>query len=92
MAIGALGWTGRLALFVVPALALTGCRGFLGGVFGGDEEGDLAGLEWGSAAFGDVDGDGDLHAVLSGRTDAGQSTATLYLNNGSGGFTAAGGG
>ncbi len=89
MSISALGRAGQSALFALLTIALTGCGGFLGGVFGGTDDGDLTGLEWGSAAFGDVDGDGDLDLVLSGRNDAGQSSATLYLNNGSGGFTAA---
>jgi gliding motility-associated-like protein len=46
------------------------------------------GVEEGSIAFADVDGDNDQDVLITGRSDAGYS-AKLYTNDGSGNFTEA---
>ena len=45
----------------------------------------LANVEKGSTSFGDVDGDGDLDLVITGRGPG--DIAKLYLNDGAGNFT-----
>ena len=54
-----------------------------------DASAGLTGVNFASSSLGDVDGDGDLDLVITGR-DSGDSenyTATLYTNDGTGGFT-----
>jgi hypothetical protein len=45
------------------------------------------GVDNGSIAFADVDGDNDQDVVVSGETDAIEYTTTLYINDGSGNYT-----
>jgi hypothetical protein len=49
----------------------------------------LTGVEYGDAKFGDADGDGDPDLVVTGEDQDRNRVATLYENDGSGGFTAA---
>lgn len=49
----------------------------------------LAGAS-GDSAFGDVDNDGDPDLVIVGADQSNQPTATLYINDGQGGFTDSG--
>ena len=48
----------------------------------------LAALEGGDAARGDVDGDGDIDLLVTGRDGGGSPITQLYVNDGSGSFTA----
>jgi len=47
----------------------------------------LTGVFYGSAAWGDYDNDGDLDALITGRTNTSARIAVLYQNDGSGGFS-----
>lgn len=47
----------------------------------------FVGLEFGKATFADIDNDGDLDLLYTGRNTQPQSFAKLYLNGGSGNFT-----
>ena len=64
---------------------------YLGDGSGGFSEADagLAGVEDGSSTLGDVDGDGHLDLVITGQDQNDNRTSTLYLGDGSGGFSEA---
>ena len=47
----------------------------------------LLGVESSSSSLGDINGDGALDLVITGRDANGDATATLYLGDGQGGFT-----
>jgi len=52
------------------------------------QEAGLTEVKLSSTAFGDVNNDGDLDLVITGEGPEDEYTATLYLGDGSGGFTA----
>ncbi|PSQ68884.1 MAG: hypothetical protein BRD26_07370, partial [Bacteroidetes bacterium QH_1_64_81] len=54
-----------------------------------DLEAGLTGVRNGSSTPGDVDGDGNPDLVITGRDPNGDPTTTLYLGDGSGGFSEA---
>jgi hypothetical protein len=47
----------------------------------------LAGVSYGSAAWGDYDNDGDLDIILTGRLSSGDGVTKIYINNGNSTFT-----
>lgn len=49
----------------------------------------LGGVELGASALGDVDGDGTPDLVVTGSDATGDAAATVYLGDGTGGFTVA---
>jgi hypothetical protein len=55
--------------------------------FSEDTKNDLADFYDGSAAFGDVDGDGDMDLILAGTNIPFDPVSILYLNNGNGLFS-----
>lgn len=66
-------------------------RVYLGDGEGGFTEAnaDLRGVEFSSSSIGDIDGDGHLDLLLVGADASSDSWATVYLGDGSGGFTEA---
>ncbi|NBC86709.1 MAG: hypothetical protein GVY25_11020 [Bacteroidetes bacterium] len=50
-------------------------------------EADLTGVQHGTSAFGDVNSDGHLDRVISGRDPNNDRITTLYFGDGEGGFT-----
>ncbi len=52
----------------------------------------LTGIQFGSTSIADVDGDENQDLLITGQDENETPTATLYLGNGSGGFTEAGAG
>jgi uncharacterized repeat protein (TIGR01451 family) len=47
----------------------------------------LAGVRYGSAAWGDMDNDGDLDILLTGQDNSGNPLSKVYCNDGNGSFT-----
>lgn len=73
-----------------PVTFEMGAKVFLNDGVGGFSElenPDIPGLFAGSAAFGDVNGDGYLDLVISGASATFQQQMLLFINNGEGGFT-----
>ena len=63
---------------------------YLGDGTGGFTEATaLTGVDSGSSTLGDVDGDGNLDLLVTGSDGDNVETATVYLGDGTGGFTAA---
>jgi predicted nucleotidyltransferase len=62
---------------------------YLGDGRGGftDANAELTGVRFGSSSLGDVNNDGHLDLVITGRAPNRDPTATLYLGDGTGGFT-----
>lgn len=59
------------------------------GIFSPKNATQLVNLESAAADWGDLDNDGDLDLITTGRNDAGSLQTTIYLNNGGNTFTQA---
>ncbi len=81
-----------------PDVLITGGNGFGGrisrpffndgaGNFTGIATSPFAGVDFGSVAFEDVDGDNDLDVLITGRTGSSSRSSILYTNDGNGNFT-----